>query len=452
MNSPPKQKSISNHNFAQDLKQLKSSILSHLCSNSPSQNSSNEKYVNAAITKLLKPNSQKPEATFEEMDKEEYKEEFVKKAVAIAETLKSKGNAKKKSVKERDRVKRERKHMSPDLNHFPIENMKYGQLPNITKGNSASIEHFVNKDLRSPKFMKTPQKIKHGLNMSSRDKKNRYGRLRRIQNLSMDAGEIQNHKNLQIGSLDTKLPFLSGQGSLKTPKGTMYDRLLKSGNNIKKTKPKRNPLSTSSSVDPGLSFGRSDINVSTMKNYVAKKMNEQVKLLNKLDKKRLKEKKEVNKQNADEILAQQLSNRHQRALSDRTKMAEEKFALESNIAHLTKMEQRYKNIFNKIENKHSAIQSLYNSLGRGKNNLANSERDKDKMIEEFTDKQIQQYQVKALKEEEELRGRKNKMLKEMMRMNQSEIKRKIGHKIGDDEDRSTKLSFMMMLARGDIPE
>lgn len=70
---------------------------------------------------------------------------------------------------------------------------------------------------------------------------NRYEGLRRIQNLSMDAGDIQNQKNLQIGSLETKLPFLSGQGSLKTPKGTMYDRLLKSGNNIKKTKPKRNP-------------------------------------------------------------------------------------------------------------------------------------------------------------------------------------------------------------------
>ena len=105
-------------------------------------------------------------------------------------------------------------------------------------------------------------------------------------------------------------------------------------------------------------------------------------------------------------------------------MTEEKIALDSNIQHLNKMERRYQNIFNQIGNKHSAIQNLYQGLGKGrglrvdrlgKNNLANSERDKDKMIEDFTNKQIQQYQNKVVQEEQYRKFRKDQLVKEMIK-------------------------------------
>ena len=64
------------------------------------------------------------------------------------------------------------------------------------------------------------------------------------------------------------------------------------------------------------------------------------------------------------------------------------------------MEQRYKHIFNVINDKHSAIQTLYKKLGSGRGNLAVSEQEKDQMIEDFTDRQIREYELKVKGEEE----------------------------------------------------
>lgn len=62
------------------------------------------------------------------------------------------------------------------------------------------------------------------------------------------------------------------------------------------------------------------------------------------------------------------------SLEQRAKVIEENYALKSNIDHLDKMERRYRNIFEVIEQKHAAIQNNYRNLMPENKNLADYER------------------------------------------------------------------------------
>lgn len=108
--------------------------------------------------------------------------------------------------------------------------------------------------------------------------------------------------------------------------------------------------------------------------------------------------KSVNGYHAEEIKDQHAKLLAAKELEKRGKLIEEKNALQSNLEHLDKMERRYKNIFDVIEQKQSDIQKSYNTLGFGRNNLAKSEVDKDALINSFVDKQIKEYEVKVKNE------------------------------------------------------
>ena len=64
------------------------------------------------------------------------------------------------------------------------------------------------------------------------------------------------------------------------------------------------------------------------------------------------------------------------------------------------MEKRYRNIFEVIGKKDSAIQNYYKKLRFGTNNLACSERDKDQVINTFANKQIEDYDQKYKEDNE----------------------------------------------------
>lgn len=101
--------------------------------------------------------------------------------------------------------------------------------------------------------------------------------------------------------------------------------------------------------------------------------------------------------------SKEIRNQHEKLLKVKelerqAKLVEEKHALQNNLEQLDKMQRRYRNIFDVIEQKQSGIQNSYSGLGAGRNNLARSEVDKDMRISTFVDKQIIQHEVKTKNE------------------------------------------------------
>ena len=135
--------------------------------------------------------------------------------------------------------------------------------------------------------------------------------------------------------------------------------------------------------------------------------------------------KRVFKDHAEEVHQQRLNHIQQKELEKKARVIEEKKVLESNIQHLDKMERRYKNIFDDIGKKHNAIQEQYKKLSPERKNLADYEKFRDTRINEFTNKQISEYELKMQQEEEKRRQRRLFMLNDMQVANQMQIQSSI---------------------------
>lgn len=174
------------------------------------------------------------------------------------------------------------------------------------------------------------------------------------------------------------------------------------------------------------------------------KVNAQLQLLQKFDEKVRNQLKSNILNIAEEIKSQKLKNEKAKELERKAKLVEENHALESNIQHLNKMERRYRHIFEVIDQKHSAVQQNYQKLGFGKNNFANFEKDKDRLIDIFANKQITQHEQKMQEENERRRNRRLEMLREMQQANTAQIKHTLYKKVVKKNEQETNEKLMIM--------
>lgn len=191
-----------------------------------------------------------------------------------------------------------------------------------------------------------------------------------------------------------------------------------------------------------------------IKNVDKEKVNAQMKLLEKINAKTENTHKEIKNKFAAEIRAQSISNNHKKLLDHQSKLNEENYALQSNIQHLNKMEQRYRNIFEVIGQKHSAIQNHYQKLKFGSNNLAYSERDKDHLINTFANKQITDYERKVEEDNQRRQQRRLELLRDMQNSNTAQIKNSLVKKIRQKQanEQNEKLIIMKDIATKYVEE
>lgn len=174
------------------------------------------------------------------------------------------------------------------------------------------------------------------------------------------------------------------------------------------------------------------------------KVNAQLKLLQKFDEKDKTQLKNNILSVAEEIKSQRVKNEKAKELEKKAKLVEENHALKSNIQHLNKMERRYRHIFEVIDQKHSAVQDNYQKLGFGRNNFANFEKDKDRLIDIFANTQITQHELKMKEENERRRNRRLELLREMQQANSSQMQHTLHKKIVKKHEQQTNEKLMIM--------
>lgn len=95
-------------------------------------------------------------------------------------------------------------------------------------------------------------------------------------------------------------------------------------------------------------------------------------------------------------------------------------------------------------NKHSSIQENYKKLSLDRKNFASSELEKDKLIDHFTSKQIQEYEDKVQQENKYRKELKLKMLRDMQQANVQQIKRSLMKKMHQKRRQQDNEKLMIM--------
>ena len=157
---------------------------------------------------------------------------------------------------------------------------------------------------------------------------------------------------------------------------------------------------------------------------------------------------------AEDVKDQRVKNEKTKDLEKVMKLLQENHTISSNIQHLDKMEKRYKNIFDVINKKDSDIQNTYKKLGLGNNNFAQYERDKDSVIDNFTNKQIVSNESKIHHENHRRRQQRLELLNETQKANTAQIKNSLQKRLNQKhiEVNNDKLTIMKDLAFKHVQE